>query len=56
MAATRVTTLPASWYTDPEILRLEGQRIFRRTWQYVARADQVASPGQFIQNEPATPR
>ena len=48
MAVTRVTTLPASWYSDPEILRLEGERIFRRTWQYVARSDQVASPGQFV--------
>ncbi|HSJ94786.1 MAG TPA: aromatic ring-hydroxylating dioxygenase subunit alpha [Gaiellaceae bacterium] len=48
MAIARVTTLPASWYTDPEILRLEGEQIFRRTWQYVARADQVAEPGQYV--------
>ena len=48
MAATRVTTLPASWYTDPEILRLEGELIFRRSWQYVARADQVAEPGRYV--------
>lgn len=38
-------TLPASWYSDPEILRLEQERIFARTWQYAGRADQVAEPG-----------
>lgn len=41
-------TLPASWYSDPAILRLEQQRIFTRTWQYVGRSDQVARPGDFF--------
>ena len=27
-------TLPADWYADPAIQRLEGERIFARTWQY----------------------
>jgi hypothetical protein len=25
-------TLPWSWYADPDVLRLEGDRIFARTW------------------------
>jgi choline monooxygenase len=40
-------TLPFDWYSDPAVLRLEQERIFRRAWQYVARADQVAEPGSF---------
>ena len=39
-------TLPYEWYVDPAALRLEQERIFRRSWQYAARADQVAEPGQ----------
>lgn len=41
-------TLPASWYTDPEILALEREHIFRRAWQYSGRAEQVAEPGDFF--------
>ena len=44
-------TLPYDWYSDPAVLRLERERIFRRTWQYVARADQVAEPGSFCTSE-----
>ncbi len=41
-------TLPASWYSDPELLRLEQDRIFKRSWQYAGVAADVASPGQFF--------
>ena len=41
-------TIPWSWYTDPAVLELERERIFRRTWQYAGRADQVAEPGAFF--------
>jgi phenylpropionate dioxygenase-like ring-hydroxylating dioxygenase large terminal subunit len=44
----RGATLPAQWYSDPAILRLEQERIFRRYWQYVGRADQVAEPGTWF--------
>jgi choline monooxygenase len=40
-------TLPYDWYSDPAVLRLERERVFRRAWQYAARADQVAEPGSF---------
>jgi phenylpropionate dioxygenase-like ring-hydroxylating dioxygenase large terminal subunit len=42
------STLPWSWYFDPEILRLEQDAIFRRTWQYVGHLGQVAEPGSFF--------
>ena len=41
-------TLPFDWYSDPAVLRLERERIFRRTWQYAGRTDQVAEPGAFF--------
>jgi choline monooxygenase len=44
----RGLSLPASWYTDPTIAALEQVRIFRRTWQYVGRTDQVAAVGDYF--------
>src|ERR1051326_755717 len=41
-------TLPAAWYTDPKVLKREQKRIFRRTWQYVGLAEQIAQPGDFF--------
>jgi phenylpropionate dioxygenase-like ring-hydroxylating dioxygenase large terminal subunit len=41
------STLPWSWYVDPDVHRLELDRVFRHRWQYVARSDQVAEVGQF---------
>ena len=41
-------TLPSSWYSDPAVLRLEQERIFRRSWQYVGVGADVAEPGQFL--------
>jgi choline monooxygenase len=41
-------TPPSYWYTDPEMLRREKERIFSRTWQLVGREDQVREPGCFF--------
>jgi phenylpropionate dioxygenase-like ring-hydroxylating dioxygenase large terminal subunit len=38
-------TLPWSWYSDPEILRREQERIFRSAWQYVGHDGMVPEPG-----------
>src|SRR5688572_14096894 len=38
-------TLPWSWYSDPEILRRERERIFRSAWQYVGHEAMVAEAG-----------
>ena len=40
-----VTTIPFSWYSDEAVLRLEQQRIFASSWQYVGRVGQVARAG-----------
>ena len=41
-------TIPASWYTHDGVAYLERERVFGRTWQVVARTDQVKRPGQFV--------
>src|SRR5215210_548784 len=41
-------TIPFDWYSDPAVLRLERDRIFRRSWQYAGRTEQVAEPGSFF--------
>jgi len=41
-------TLPASWYSDPEVYRLEQQRIFKRAWQYGGTVESVAERGAFF--------
>ena len=41
-------TLPAAWYSDPEIFRAERERIFLREWQYAGHADRVADPGGYL--------
>ncbi len=46
--ASRSYTLPARYYTDPEIFELEKERIFFRTWQYVGHKSQVAKPGDYM--------
>lgn len=34
-------------YTDPEVFRQEQDRIFRRTWQYVAHESELRQPGDY---------
>jgi phenylpropionate dioxygenase-like ring-hydroxylating dioxygenase large terminal subunit len=38
-------TLPWSWYTDPDVLRREQERIFRSAWQYVGHEGMAAGHG-----------
>jgi choline monooxygenase len=47
----RAMTLPAHFYLDDDIHHAEKERIFGRTWQLVARLDDLARPGDFV---PAT--
>ena len=44
----RATTLPASWYVDPSALERERERVFARSWQLVAYAEDLSSPGDFV--------
>ena len=47
----RASTIPSRWYLDPQLLDLERDRIFARTWQPVAFAKTVAEPGSFAAAE-----
>ena len=40
-------TLPFSWFADPEIFRVEQERIFARAWQYAVPVEWVSEPGEF---------
>jgi choline monooxygenase len=42
------STIPAGWYLDPAIERLEAQGVFGGNWQAVGRVDQVAHAGDFF--------
>jgi choline monooxygenase len=41
-------TIPAAWYLDQRIGRLERDQVFGGNWIAVGRADQVAATGQFF--------
>jgi choline monooxygenase len=38
-------SIPWSWYADPDVVRREQERIFRRTWQYVGHAGSIDNVG-----------
>jgi len=42
------TTLPARYYTDPEIFRDELERFYCESWVCAGRADQIANPGDYF--------
>ena len=49
MATTEGThTIPFDWYSDPAVLRLEQERIFRSTWQYAGHTGELSEPGSFV--------
>ena len=48
---SRAATIPSRYYLDPDILELEKERVFGRTWQLVARTDELQRVGDFV---PAT--
>jgi choline monooxygenase len=48
VSAVDTRTIPWSWYTDPTVLQLEQERIFRHAWQYVARREEIAERGSFL--------
>src|SRR3954453_14581311 len=44
----RGLTLPARWYTDPDIIEREQQFIFARSWAYVGPAKELRNVGDYI--------
>jgi choline monooxygenase len=46
--AEESSTLPASWYFDPEIFRREHEAIFYRNWWYICHVSDVAEAGAYF--------
>lgn len=46
--ALPTTTLPPRSYTEPALFERERERLFRREWICVARADQLAAAGDYV--------
>ena len=44
----RASTIPARLYVDPVYMALEREKIFARTWQLVARTEQLERTGDFV--------
>jgi len=42
------STIPASWYLDPEVAALETRTVFTRSWQLAGRVEQLEKPGQYV--------
>lgn len=47
-ALDRGESLPAHWYTDPAITARETEKVFRRSWNYIGPAKELANPGDYI--------
>ena len=47
-ALDRGESLPAHWYTDPAITAREIEKIFRRSWNYIGPANELANHGDYI--------
>ena len=41
-------SVPWAWYSDPEILEREQERIFRRSWQYAGHLSELQGPGSYF--------
>ena len=41
-------TNPWAWYSDPDVLRAERERIFRSAWHYVGHAGRVSEPSSYF--------
>jgi choline monooxygenase len=51
VSINRASTIPAPWYTDGRVFRLEQETIFSRSWQVAARVDQLNQPGNYVTTE-----
>src|SRR5271168_2155310 len=47
----RAWSIPARFYTDPEVFRAEQEKIFARNWQVVGHVHQLVNPGDFFTTE-----
>jgi phenylpropionate dioxygenase-like ring-hydroxylating dioxygenase large terminal subunit len=48
LAGVRAGRFPAGIYSDPGLHELERERLFSRTWQFLAHESELARPGDFV--------
>ncbi|MGV8985127.1 MAG: aromatic ring-hydroxylating oxygenase subunit alpha [Cypionkella sp.] len=48
LAYDQAWSMPAGYYTDPDLLALEREKLFGTEWICVGRADELPEPGDFI--------
>jgi choline monooxygenase len=48
MPLEEASTIPSSWYVNPDVANLERQTVFSRSWQVAARLDQLREPGSYV--------
>src|SRR5215212_5062541 len=46
--AARPAALPARLYRDPEVVELELERVFERSWQFAAHVSALPEPGSYL--------
>jgi choline monooxygenase len=44
----KASTIPCSWYIDPAFLERERERIFRRSWHWIGRSEDVSRAGDYF--------
>ena len=44
----RSYTMPARYYTDPDVYEREKEAIFARTWHYIGHESHVRDPGDYL--------
>ena len=49
----QASTPPSSWYTVPEVYKLEQQTVFANSWQMIGRASELDEAGRYITFEVA---
>ncbi len=47
-AAAASGRLPAGIYSDPGVHQLERDRLFSRTWQFLAHESEIPEPGDYV--------
>ncbi|HZU22592.1 MAG TPA: aromatic ring-hydroxylating dioxygenase subunit alpha, partial [Terriglobales bacterium] len=49
----RAWTIPAPWYSHPQVAEAEVKTVFGCSWQCIGRAAQLAQPGEFVATDVA---
>jgi choline monooxygenase len=50
---TQACTIPAEWYVSPAVADAERDSVFGRNWIVIGRAEQLATPGDYVTAEVA---